>query len=115
MSTQSLLLLAVFMVVLIAAARPLGGWLARVADGRNVPGLGWLGALEKLLYRAAGVPLEPEKQGMGWKANAAALLAFNGLGVLFVYAVQRMQQWLPLNPQGLANISPDSSFHTAIR
>ncbi len=114
MSTQSLLLLAVFMVVLVAAAWPLGGWLARVADGRKVPGLGWLGAVEKLLYRAAGVPLDPEKRGMGWKAYAIALLAFNGLGVLFVYGVQRLQQWLPLNPQGQANISPDSAFNTAV-
>lgn len=114
MTTQSFLLLAVFLVVLIAAAWPMGGWLARVADGRRVPGLGWLGAVEKLLYRAAGVPLGAEKQGMGWKAYAVALLAFNGLGVLFVYAVQRLQQWLPLNPQGLANISPDSSFNTAV-
>jgi len=114
MSTQSFLLLAVFMVVLIAAAWPLGGWLARVADGRKVPGLGWLGGVERLLYRAAGVPLDTEKQGMGWKAYAVALLAFNGLGVLFVYSVQRVQQWLPLNPQGLANISPDSSLNTAV-
>jgi K+-transporting ATPase ATPase A chain len=114
MTTQSFLLLAVFLVVLIAAAWPMGGWLALVADGRKVPGLGWLGAVEKLLYRAAGVPLDAEKQGMGWKAYAVALLAFNGLGVLFVYAVQRLQQWLPLNPQGLANISPDSSFNTAV-
>ena len=114
MSTQSFLLLAVFMVVLIAAAWPLGGWLARVADGRKVPGLGWLGAVEKLLYRAAGVPLATEKQGMGWKAYAVALLAFNGLGLLFVYGVLRLQQWLPLNPQGLASISPDSSFNTAV-
>ncbi|XLZ69550.1 potassium-transporting ATPase subunit KdpA [Massilia sp. SR12] len=114
MTTQSLLLLAAFMVVLFAAAWPLGGWLARVADGRNLPGLGWLGALEDLLYHAAGVPLAAEKQGMGWKAYALALLVFNTVGALFVYAVQRMQQWLPLNPQGLGNVSPDSSFNTAI-
>ncbi len=114
MTAQSLLLLAIFMVVLIAAAWPLGGWLTRVADGRRVPGLAWLDAMEKLLYRAAGVPFDPEKQGMGWKAYAIALLAFNGLGVLFVYSVQRLQQWLPLNPQDLANISPDSSFNTAV-
>ncbi|KQV61547.1 MULTISPECIES: potassium-transporting ATPase subunit KdpA [unclassified Duganella] len=114
MTTQSFLLLAVFMVVLIAAAWPLGGWLARVADGRKVPGLGLLGAVERLLYRAAGVPLESEKQGMGWKAYAISLLAFNTLGTLFAYTVQRLQQWLPLNPQGLGNVSPDSSFNTAV-
>jgi K+-transporting ATPase ATPase A chain len=114
MTTQSFLLLAVFLMVLLAVAWPVGQLLARVADGRKIPGLGWLGAVEKLLYRAAGVPLDPGKQGMGWKAYAMALLAFNTLGALFVYAVQRMQAWLPLNPQGLGNISPDSSFNTAV-
>jgi len=114
MSTQSFMLLAVFLLVLLSAAWPVGLLLARVADGRRVLGLGWLGALEKLLYRAAGVPLDAEKQGMGWKAYAMALLVFNTLGALFVYAVQRMQAWLPLNPQGLDNISPDSSFNTAV-
>ena len=51
---------------------------------------------------------------MGWLQYALAILLFNGLGVLAVYAIQRMQLWLPLNPQAMANISPDSSFNTAI-
>jgi len=114
MTIQSFMLLAVFLLVLLAAAWPVGLLLARVADGRKIPGLAWLGAVEKLLYRAAGVPLDSSKQGMGWKAYAMALLVFNTLGALFVYAVQRMQAWLPLNPQGLGNISPDSSFNTAV-
>jgi len=114
MTSQSFLLLAVFLVVLLAMAWPLGQLLARVADGRKIPGLGWLGAVEKLLYRAAGVPLDPERQGQGWKAYAMALLAFNLLGTLFVYAVQRLQAWLPLNPQGRGNVGVDSSFNTAI-
>ena len=114
MTTQSFLLLAVFLLVLVAAAWPLGGLLARVADGRKIPGLGWLAALEKLLYRAAGVPAGETQRGMGWKAYAMALLVFNLVGTLFVYAVQRMQAWLPLNPQGLPGVGPDSSFNTAI-
>ncbi|WP_028104512.1 potassium-transporting ATPase subunit KdpA [Pseudoduganella violaceinigra] len=114
MTTQSFLLLAVFLLVLLAAAWPVGLLLARVADGRSIPGLGWLGAVEKLLYRAAGVSGDAAKQGMGWKSYAMALLVFNTLGALFVYAVQRLQAWLPLNPQGLGNVSPDSSFNTAV-
>ncbi|MGW8394537.1 potassium-transporting ATPase subunit KdpA [Pseudoduganella sp. HUAS MS19] len=114
MTTQSFLLLAVFLLVLATAAWPLGGLLARVADGRKIPGLGWLAAVEKLLYRAAGVPADAARRGMGWKAYAIALLVFNLLGALFVYAVQRLQAWLPLNPQGLPGISPDSSFNTAV-
>ena len=114
MTAQSFLLLAVFLAVLFAAAWPLGGLLACVADGCTVPGMRWLGRLEKLLYRAAGVPAAAEQQGMGWKAYAMALLAFNLIGTLFVYAVQRLQAFLPLNPQGLDNVGVDSSFNTAI-
>jgi K+-transporting ATPase ATPase A chain len=51
---------------------------------------------------------------MPWKEYAIALVAFNVLGVLVVYAVQRLQLWLPLNPQGLANVSADSAFNTAV-
>jgi K+-transporting ATPase ATPase A chain len=114
MGTQSLMLLALFLLVLLVASWPLGGLLARVADGRSIPGLRWLGALERLLYRAAGVPDGEGQRGMGWKSYAMALLVFNGVGALFVYAVQRLQWWLPLNPQGLPGVSADSSFNTAI-
>jgi len=114
MTTQFFLLLAVFLLVLVAAAWPLGGLLARVAVGRKVPGLGWLAAVERLLYRAAGISADEAQRGMGWKAYAVALLVFNLVGTLFVYAVQRLQAWLPLNPQGLPGVSPDSSFNTAV-
>ncbi|WP_426164978.1 potassium-transporting ATPase subunit KdpA [Pseudoduganella sp. R-31] len=114
MTPQSFLLLAVFLLVLVAAAWPLGALLARVADGSKIPGLGWLAAVERLLYRAAGVPGDEAQRGMGWKAYAKALLVFNLVGTLFVYAVQRLQAWLPLNPQGLPGVSPDSSFNTAV-
>lgn len=114
MTTQSFLLLAVFLLVLAAAAWPLGALLVRVADGGKIPGLGWLAAVEKLLYRAAGVPADEAQRGMSWKAYVIALLVFNLVGTLFVYAIQRMQAWLPLNPQGLPGVSPDSSFNTAV-
>ncbi|MES2150259.1 MAG: potassium-transporting ATPase subunit KdpA [Pseudomonadota bacterium] len=111
MTSQSFLLLTVFLAALLALAYPMGVLLARVGDGGAVPGMGWMGKIEKLLYRMAGTSLEA---GMNWKSYAVALLAFNALGALFVYAVQRMQAWLPLNPQAMANISPDSSFNTAV-
>ena len=111
MTTQSLLLLAAFLLVLLALSYPLGMLLARVGTGAAVPGLGWMGAIERLFYRIAGVKAD---QGQDWKSYAIALVAFNTVGALFVYGVQRLQQWLPLNPQGLGNISPDSSFNTAV-
>ena len=114
MTMQSFMLLAAFLAVLLALAWPLGIVLARVGDGGRVPGLGWLEQLEHLLYRAAGVPLKAGERGQGWKSYAFALLVFNGIGALVVYGLQRVQAWLPLNPQGLANVGPDSSFNTAI-
>jgi len=111
MSTQSMLLLFGFLVALLALAYPLGILLARVGDGGAVPGFKWLQGAERLLYKLAGV--KPEQDG-GWKAYAIALLSFNALGALFVYAVQRLQAWLPLNPQAMPNLSPDSSFNTAV-
>jgi K+-transporting ATPase ATPase A chain len=111
MDMQSLALLALFFAILLALAWPLGIQLARVAEGGRVPGLGWLHRTETFLYRLAGVDAGT---GMDWKAYTFALLAFNALGTLVVYALQRVQAWLPLNPQGLPNVSPDSAFNTAV-
>jgi potassium-transporting ATPase potassium-binding subunit len=111
MTTQSLTLLGVFLLALMALAYPMGIVLARVGDGGAVPGLGWLSKVERLLYRAGGVKTA---DAMGWKSYAISLLVFNGIGALFVFAIQRVQGWLPLNPQSMANISSDSSFNTAV-
>ncbi len=100
--------LGLFMVLLLLAAWPLAGWLLRVAEGR-LPR--WMGAVEGGLFRLAGVK---PAEGMHWKQYAIALLLFNFIGVLAVYALQRFQGLLPLNPQGMAAITPDSAFNTAI-
>ena len=111
MTTQSMLLLAAFLLALLALAWPLGLFMAHVAGRDRVPGMGWLAPVERLLYRAAG---PAATQDQGWRGYAVALLLFNGLGALFTYAVQRLQGVLPLNPQALPGVSPDSSFNTAI-
>lgn len=111
MSSQSIILLAVFLLVLLVLAYPLGSYLAKVGGTAPIRGLGLLARFEQFLYRLAGSNAQTE---MSWKAYAIALLVFNGLGTVFVYAVQRLQAWLPLNPQAFANVSPDSSFNTAV-
>ncbi|MDY7537446.1 potassium-transporting ATPase subunit KdpA [Undibacterium sp. 5I1] len=111
MTTQAIVLLLTFLAILLVLSFPLGSFIAKLSGNGRVPGFGWLSGVEKVLYRAAGV--NPE-QGMGWKTYAFALLVFNTLGALAVYLLQRVQQWLPLNPQGFANISPDSAFNTAV-
>jgi len=112
--TEFLLLLAALLAALLVLAWPLGKLLARIALAgvqQAVPGLGWAAGVERTLYRLAG---PGASAAQGWKAYALALIAFNAVGAVFVYALQRLQGWLPLNPEGMANVSPDSSFNTAI-
>ena len=101
--------LTLFLVVLIALAHPLATYMTRIADTRAIGGP--LGRFERLLYRAAAV--DPAHD-MPWTQYAFAVLLFNALGMLVVYAMQRVQVWLPLNPQGLTNVSADSAFNTAV-
>ena len=101
-------LLALFLVVLLAASWPLGKWIARICSG-NLPR--WMLRVEAPLYRLAGTSAD---QSMKWSHYALALLAFNALGVLVVYALQRLQFHLPFNPAAMAAVSPDSSFNTAV-
>lgn len=108
MSTSAWGLLVLFLILLLAMAWPLGIWLARISAG-NLPG--WMHKVEAPLYRLAGTEAN---HTMHWKQYAFALLAFNVLGVLVVYLLQRWQAWLPLNPAGMAAVSPDSAFNTAI-
>jgi K+-transporting ATPase ATPase A chain len=102
--------LVFYLAVLIALAKPLGTYMARVFDGPPM----WLdrvfGPVERLIYRVCGI--DPER-GMTWKTYAVAMMLFNLLGLLAVYGLQRLQGVLPLNPQGLGAVTPDSSFNTA--
>jgi potassium-transporting ATPase potassium-binding subunit len=109
MTAQALLTIGFFLVVLIAAAYPLAIFVTRIADVSPIRGVA--GAVERFLYRLGGV--DPQ-QDMSWTRYAVALLLFNALGALVVFALQRLQFWLPLNPQAFVNVSPDSSFNTAV-
>nr|WP_315206575.1 potassium-transporting ATPase subunit KdpA [uncultured Albidiferax sp.] len=108
MSSNAWILPTVYLAVLLVAAWPLGLWLARLAQG-ELPG--WMHTVEAPVYRLAGTS---PNQSMHWAHYALALLAFNLLGALVVYALQRLQVWLPLNPQGMAAVGADSAFNTAI-
>ena len=108
--TDSLTQLAIYLVILLLLSVPLGWYIARVMEGKSSVNR-IFGGLENFFYRLCGIRGDTD---MGWKQYALALLLFNVVGVLFVYALQRVQLWLPLNPQGMANVSPDSSFNTAI-
>ena len=111
MTSHGWLLLGAYLLVLLALAWPLGRYLAAVVEGRAAWAERIGGPVERGIYRLCGV--RPEQE-MGWLAYALALLLFNGLGLLVAYALQRLQFWLPLNPQQMPNVSPDSAFNTAI-
>ena len=109
MSGQAWFTLLLFLAVLVALAYPLGIHMARIADAAPIGGV--IGNLERGIYRTAGV--DPAHD-MPWTRYAIALLLFNALGVVVVYLMQRLQVWLPLNPQAMANITADSAFNTAV-
>ncbi len=103
--------IALYVVLLVLLAKPLGEHMARVYAGERTflsPALGWL---ERGLLRLLRVPADEESD---WKAYGRALLVFNALGFVSVYALQRLQHLLPLNPAGLGAVSPDSAFDTAV-
>jgi K+-transporting ATPase ATPase A chain len=111
MTTNGLLQVALYFIALIAAAIPLGNYMAKVYSGKPVF-LSWLASpVEKCIYRCCRIDAE---QDMSWKAYAGGLLSFNLLGCLAVYLLQRLQGFLPLNPNGFPAVPPDLAFNTAV-
>lgn len=111
MSANLLLQYGFFFAVLFLLAWPLGLYMARIYRGDLPAFVAWLRPLENFCYRLAGVR---HGDDMGWRRYAGAVLAFSLLGVLAVYALQRLQLWLPFNPQAMANTTPDLAFNTAV-
>jgi potassium-transporting ATPase potassium-binding subunit len=100
----------IYFGLLIAAVKPLGWYMARVYQSQPCGMDRVFGWLERLIYRSAGV--DP-KHEMTWRIYAVALLAFNGIGLVVVYLLLRLQGVLPLNPQQFPAVSPDLAFNTA--
>jgi K+-transporting ATPase ATPase A chain len=109
MATNYVLLLSAYVVCIAALTWPMALWLCAAVEGRLSRGA--LERAECALYRLCGIKAD---EGMSWRTYALAVLVFNGLGVLTVYALQRTQAGLPFNPQGLGNVTPDSAFNTAV-
>ena len=110
MTAISWLQAILYFVVLIALAKPLGSYMARVYKGERTILSPVLGPLERLLYRLLGVQADDE---MDWKTYAIAMLIFGFISLVVVYALQRLQGFLPFNPQKIGAVSPDLSFNTA--
>jgi K+-transporting ATPase ATPase A chain len=111
MTGSSLLQVGVYLLVLVALVKPLGAYMARVFEGERTFFTPFVGPVERLTYRLAGVDPSQESD---WRQYALAVLAVNLIGFVVVFALQRLQAYLPLNPQDFADVSPDSSFNTAV-
>ncbi|HTY59658.1 MAG TPA: potassium-transporting ATPase subunit KdpA [Bacteroidota bacterium] len=111
MTINGVLQITLYLVVLLLLAKPLGSFMARVFQREKTFLDPVFGPLERLIYRLARVEADRE---MDWKENAIAMLIFNAIGFLVVYLIQRFQHLLPLNPEGMAPVSADSSFNTAV-
>ncbi len=111
MTGNGVLQIIVYVATLLALAKPLGGYMARIYQDEPAGLNQWLKSFENGIYRWSGVNA---KEDMRWTEYACALLLFNLFGALAVFALQRWQGVLPLNPQGLPAVSPDSAFNTAV-
>ena len=103
--------IALYLGVLLALAKPMGYYMVRVYEGKLPVFVRWMAPIENYFYRLCGVD---SKQEMRWTQYAMGVLWFSLLGVLAVYGLQRLQDLLPLNPQGFGAVTPDSSFNTAL-
>ena len=110
MSANGWLQFAIFSLILLATVRPVGAYLARVLEGDRT----WLDPIlrpiERLIYKLAGVDAKRE---MSWREYAFAMLGFSGVSLLLTYAIERLQNLLPFNPQGLPAVGPDLAWGTA--
>lgn len=107
---NQLLQMALYLIILLVLAKPLGSYMAKVFEGKKTFPDPIMGPIERLIYRLLGV--KPNEE-MSWKRYTLSLLLFSAAGMLFLYLIQRVQKFLPLNPQQLGNVAPDLAFNTA--
>ena len=111
MTASGLFQIALYFLVLLALTKPLGLYMNRVFQGERTFMHRLLRPFEVAIYKLCGIDERAEQH---WTRYAGGILLFSVATLLVTYAVQRLQQWLPWNPQGLGPISPDSSFNTAM-
>src|SRR6478672_5112947 len=102
--------IALFCLLIVALARPLGGYMTRLLAGERTFLSSVIGPVERGFYRLAGV--DPARE-QDWFTYAIAMLVFSIAGFLSLYAIQRLQNFLPLNPRGFDAVPPDLAFNTA--
>ena len=111
MTTHDWVFVASIIVALFIATPLLGGYMAKVFEGGNAPGDRFFGPLERLIYRTCGIDPDREQR---WTVYALSMLAFSLVSVVFLFVLQRVQGWLPLNPTDMKSVPPALAFNTAV-
>jgi K+-transporting ATPase ATPase A chain len=111
MTFNGWLQIAIYAVLVILIAKPFGGYMTRVFSGERTPLRLVLRPLEVGIYKLCGVREDEEQH---WVSYVVAMLAFSFAGFVIMYAIQRLQNVLPLNPQGQDAVSPDLAFNTSV-
>jgi potassium-transporting ATPase potassium-binding subunit len=110
MTANGWLQILVFLALILAVTKPLGLFMARVFNRERTFLDPLARPLERLLYRVTGVD---ENHEMRWTEYAVAMLLFSGVSMIVLYLVERVQQWLPWNPQKFGAVAQDLAFNTA--
>jgi K+-transporting ATPase ATPase A chain len=110
MTGNGLLQIALYLAVLILLTKPLGAFMAKVFAGERTWMHRVLRPLETAIYKLCGIDENHEQR---WTQYAGGVLVFSVVSLSFTYVLLRLQQWFPLNPQGLGNVGTDLSFNTA--
>ena len=110
MNANGLLQLALYVLAVLAVTKPLGVYMAKLFAGERVWTTRLLGPIERGVYRLCRV--DPEKE-QHWTTYTAAMLVFSAVSLLVLYAIERLQAFLPLNPQGFAGVPPALAWNTA--
>jgi len=111
MSGSGILLILVFIAVIAALTAPLGAYMAKVFTGERTWAHKLLRPLEVAIYKLCGIDESAEQH---WTCYAGGVLAFSIVSLLLTYLIMRLQQWFPLNPQGLGNVASGLAFNTAV-
>ncbi len=101
----------IFILVIVILAKPLGIYMARIYIGKKAGLNVWFAPVERWTYKLSGI--DPKRE-MPWKQYAISAMIFNIIGLVAVYAIQRFQSHLPLNPMSMPPVAPDLSFNTAV-
>ena len=112
MTSYGIFQILLFTAVVVALAKPMGAFMAKVFGGERTWLHRVLRPVETAIYRLCGIDEAAEQH---WTRYAGSLLVFSAVSLLFTYLIQRVQQWLPLNPQGLGNVGDHLSWNTAVK